>query len=682
MMGREMMKVGSICRGAAALLGALLILALPVTARAQEEGPPLWLVATGDTVLIQLARTPAVNYGFVVDRIGPDGEERITPAPIYPVRSPGLAASILGPDLPQVLEILETADQTQILRRLQRDRFTAGVASILFRNAAIVLGRFYADTTARPGATYEYRVTFLDEVGEETTTSVSGRVTVEDRLPATPTAAEGSAGNAEARLTWRYDSPYGRTEDFVLGFTIERAIDDGEFEPLREIPHLRTGQEAQVFVDHNVENGRRYHYRVRALDLAGRASEPSPTVTVEPLDSRAPQAPRNLVTEPGDGRVRLSWRISPEASVVGYHVERSTGLDQPYTRLTEELVPVMSPTWLDRTVRGGTQYFYRIVAVNDQGVESPPSNPIAAVPFDETPPEPPVDLAISVVDRQLRITWTPSPSDDVRGYHIYRGEESGAGIRLTELPHEGTQYIDRGFEDGGLQPGGVYTISITAVDHSFNESVEATMVVEVPDDEPPAIPSALELRNVEGRLVEISWSSAGSLDLDHYRVTRETVASPSAGTAIGPESRVEIGAVPADGRLRVRDEEVETGAEYRYRVVAVDRAGNVGEAAEATLHVTRLAAPPSTRRVVARVVEGGVAVRWERVVDDELVGYRVYRSTIPTGVFTPISEVIPPTSALEFIDRGGSPSFYYQVRAVDRSGNESRPSEAVRAGGS
>lgn len=85
---------------------------------------------------------------------------------------------------------------------------------------------------------------------------------------------------------------------------------------------------------------------------------------------------------------------------------------------------------------------------------------------------------------------------------------------------------------------------------------------------------------------------------------------------------------------------------------------------------------------MARVAEGGVAVRWERVVDDELIGYRVYRSTIPTGVFTPVSEVIPPTGALEFIDRDGSPAYYYQVRAVDRSGNESRPSEAVQAGGS
>lgn len=647
------------------LLTIMITLALPAAALAQE-GPPLLLVATGDTVLVQIARPPAINYGFVVDRIGPDGEVRLTEEPVFPVRSAGLAASILGPDLPWVLELLETADEMQLLRRLQRDPFTAGVSSILFRNVAVVLGRLYADTTVTPGAAYEYRITFLDEVGDETSTTLSANVTVTDRRPATPTAATGTPGNAAARLSWYYTSPYGPAEDFVLGFRIEKAVGEGEFQPLGHVPHLRTNGEVQEIVDPNVDNGQSYRYRIRAVDLAGRLSAPSAPVTIEPFDDRAPLAPQNLATEAGDGRVRLAWRISPEINVTGYFVERSNGLDQPYTRLAEEPIPTLSPSWVDQTARGGVQYFYRIVAVNDRGLESKPSNPIAAVPFDETPPEPPTGLTAIAADRRLQISWKASPSDDVRGYHIYRGEGPGLAIRLTESPLPGTEYTDLGFDAEGLKPGGRYTIRVAAVDHSFNESTSIETTIEIPDDEPPAAPSALQLRNVEGRLVEISWSSAGSLDLDHYRVTRETVAIPA--------SVLEIGVVPASGRLRLRDEAVRTGTEFRYRVVAVDHAGNIGEPAVATLHFRRLAAPPSTRRVVARLVANGVALNWERVIDDELAGYRVYRATIPTGVYEPVSELIPHDRAREFIDHGGGPGHYYQVRAVDRSGNESRPS--------
>jgi fibronectin type 3 domain-containing protein len=563
------------------------------------------------------------------------------------------------------------------------------VSSILFRNVAVVLGRLYADTTVSPGAAYEYRITFLDELGDETSTILSARVTVTDRRPAPPTAAIAAPGNAEAKLSWRYTSPYSPAEDFVLGFRIEKAVGEGEFQPLGQIPHLRTNEEVQEFVDPNVDNGQSYRYRVRAVDLAGRMSEPSVTMTVEPFDDRAPLAPQNLATEAGDGRVRLAWRISPEVNVTGYFVERSTGLDQPYTRLAEEPVPALSPSWVDQTARGGVQYFYRIVAVNDRGLESKPSNPIAAVPFDQTPPEPPKGLTATVVDRRLELRWEPSTSDDLRGYHIYRGEGSGLAVRLTESPLPGTGYTDLGFDGGGLKPGGRYTIRVAAVDHSFNESTSIETMVEVPDDEPPAAPSALELRNVEGRLVEISWSSAGSLDIDHYRVIRETVMASAgaragepvgAGAPTGPASDLEIGAVPASGRLRLRDEAVSTGTEYRYRVVAIDHAGNIGEPAVATLHFKRLAAPPATRRVVAKLVADGVALNWERVIDDELAGYRVYRATIPTGVYEPISELIPHDRAREFIDHGGGPGHYYQVRAVDQSGNESRPSTPTRAG--
>ncbi len=669
------------------LITLLVGLAYPTGAPAQER-PPLWLVTTADTVLIQIAQPPATNHGFVIDRIGPDGAvERITTAPVFPVRAPGLAAAILGNDLPQLMELLETGDETQLLRRLQADRFTAGVSSILFRGAAVVLGRFYADTTARPGTSYEYRVTFLDHLGAETSNRLAARVTVADRLPAAPHTTTGQAGNAEARLAWRYASPHDVAHDFVLGFQIERAVGDGEFRRLTELPHLRTDREFQEYIDLNVNNGWTYRYRVRAVDLAGRLSGPGAVITVQPFDDRPPLSPQDLVTEGGDGRVRLAWRMSPELNVTGYHVERSAGLDQPFTRIVNELIPVTSPAWTDLTVRGGTQYFYRVVAINDQGKESRPSNAIPAVPFDETPPAPPAGLAATVVDRQIRIRWEPSPSDDVLGYHIYRGDGPDHAVRLTTRPHEALEYIDLGYEGAGLNPGRRYIIRVSAVDHSYNESPAIETIAEIPDDEPPAAPTALQLRNVEGRLVEISWSSGGSLDVEYYRLTRYAGAAQGGagaggtGGAGGTAVPVQIGIVPASGALRLRDEAVERGVEYRYHLVAVDSAGNISEPTEAGLQFRRFAAPPSSRRVVVRVVEGGVRVSWERVVDDELAGYRVYRADLPTGVYEPVSELITPDLPLEFTDQGGRLDHYYMVRAVDRSGNESRPSPAARAGG-
>jgi hypothetical protein len=91
--------------------------------------------------------------------------------------------------------------------------------------------------------------------------------------------------------------------------------------------------------------------------------------------------------------------------------------------------------------------------------------------------------------------------------------------------------------------------------------------------------------------------------------------------------------------------------------------------------------PPPPRHVAVRAVEAGVEVRWERVASDDLAGYRVYRARTPTGVYEPISELIPADADRVFVDAGADGLHYYRVRAVDVSGNESRPTEPRRVPG-
>jgi fibronectin type 3 domain-containing protein len=636
---------------------------------AAQERPQLWLVAHGDTVLVHVPEPPVANHGFVVYRTAPGGSpELLTPDPVTPVRQPALAAALLGDDLPRVMDMLRATDDVQALRRLEADPIAAGVASTLFRPAAVVLGRFFADTTAVAGAEYEYRVVFLDALGEETAEVRTGSVRVADVRPPAATGLAATAGSYEAGLSWRFPVYAGSALDFVLGFHVYRAGGAADFERVTETPVLRGVDEVQRYVDRRVRNDETYRYIVRAVDLAGREGAAGDAITVRPFDDSPPSVPANVVTEPGDGQVRLAWRMSPELNVVGYYVERSTGLDQPFERMVAEPVPVSSPTWLDAAVRGGTQYFYRVIAINEHGRESRPSNAISALPFDHTPPEPPVDVAASARGRSVEVRWSPSPSDDVQGYHVYRGEVDGELVRLTTRPVPATEFVDTGFGNDGLRAGGRYIIRVAAVDHSLNESESVLAEVAIADDEPPVAPTALHAQPVEGRFIELTWMPGGSHDVERYVVTR----------VVGATS-VEVASVPASAPLRVRDTDVVRGTEYAYRVVAMDSAGNRSEPVEARLLLRGTEPPPAPRHVSARLLEGGgVSVQWERVVDDELVGYRVYRATIPTGVYEPVSEIIPPGAPLSYTDQAGAASHYYAVRAVDRSGNESRPAPGVQ----
>jgi fibronectin type 3 domain-containing protein len=72
--------------------------------------------------------------------------------------------------------------------------------------------------------------------------------------------------------------------------------------------------------------------------------------------------------------VELSWAISPEGDLAGYHVYRSGREDTPGEPVDHELLP--SPTFRDISVVPGKRYFYRVSAADRAGNESPLSSTV------------------------------------------------------------------------------------------------------------------------------------------------------------------------------------------------------------------------------------------------------------------------------------------------------------------
>lgn len=639
-----------------------------------QETPGLFLVATGDSVRILLPDPGAGHQGFFVYRGTPGGTlERITPAPVRPVRDPAGARAVLGDQLPMVMRALRAADEGEVLQRLRGDDFTANVLSFLSDRVARVLGRYHVDTGLTPGSEYEYRVVLADAWGEETDRFRQGRVRITDIVPPAPGRLSAEARpDGTVALEWSHPPYTGDPADLVVGFHLYRAAGSEAEVRITETPVLRNDAAPPVFVDQGAREGAQNRYRVRAVDLAGREGPAGDPVSVTPADTRPPGIVAGLRAEAGESRVRLTWRMSPELDVVGYHVERSVGLDRPYERITPQPVPVRQPAWSDDTVTGGVQYFFRVVAVDARGNESAPSNAVDAVPVDRTPPAPPTNLTAEPVERNLVIDWTPSPSPDVQGYYVYRGGAGDRPVRLVERPVDAARFVDTGYEGAGLAPGRSYRVTVTAVDRSWNESEAATVEVTVPDDQPPGAPTGFRARNVEGRYVELAWAASPSLDVMEYVVSRGV--EPAAGVA--PSDPEEVLRIPAHAPRSARDTTVVLAESYEYRLVAVDTAGNRSEPAVDRIHFRDLTPPPSPRHAAVRSVEGGLEVRWERVASRDLAGYHVYRSLLPTGSFERITDA--PVTELRHLDEGGRAEHYYVVRAVDRSGNESAPSPAVR----
>lgn len=658
--------------GIVVLLAGVLLAGLPAPA-ASQQAPELMLGARDTTVWLYVPRPPEPNHGFVVYRTGPDGEERrLTETPVRPLEEPGAFAAAVGPERARAMATVDADDALALLRGVQTTPLTSHVMSLLYRGVARGLGRGYLDPDVEPGESYRYRVVYVDADDDETDAVRAGTIDVVARAPQPPAEVGAEAVPHEVVVAWEYPAYTGDPTDIVVSFEVERAEADGSFRRVTRDPVVRNDAAPLRFVDRAVVPGRSYRYRVRAKDMVDRVGPPSEPVTAVTADPRPPRPPPGLETEAGDGEVLLRWRIAPDPRVAGYVVERSMGIDQPYERLNEALVPAMEPTYLDTTAEGTVRYFYRVASADSAGRVGPSSNGIVAAPHDWTPPAPPsAGPQVDVVERQLRIRWTPSPSADVIGYHVYRGDAENRMGRLTETPLEDTTFFDPGFDGDGLRPGQRYVVSVTAVDRAYNESDPALVEAAIPDDEPPAPPTGLVLESHHGRHTVIRWSGSPSLDVDRFVLQR---AGPDTAGA------VTIGERPVDAPRRLRDTTAVTGATYEYRLVAVDTAGNRSAPAVDTIALVDPSPPPAPRHAAAEATAEGVTIRWERVVDPDLAGYRVYRASIPTGSFTAVSPLIPADGERVYVDPEGEPGHYYTVRAVDTSGSTSRPSPAVSGG--
>jgi hypothetical protein len=137
--------------------------------------------------------------------------------------------------------------------------------------------------------------------------------------------------------------------------------------------------------------------------------------------------------------------------------------------------------WFDDATRGIVNYI-----------------PYLPTPETEAPISPPTSLSATTEDLVINLTWSPNPEADVAGYKVYYDTDSGYPYNGIGA-NEGSSGIDVGnvtnYQLSGLMGGTTYYITITAYDHSGDESWYSKEVsVIIPDFSITASPDWLVIR--------------------------------------------------------------------------------------------------------------------------------------------------------------------------------------------
>lgn len=576
--------------------------------------------------------------------------------------------------------ISETEDR-EILYTLRNDHSIGMLASFLHHEVADALGRLWIDSDVEPDESVIYTLEVLNEFDQPIDLQFNHTVQAEPTIPEPPSALDAEHDGRFVTIRWNYPRNSPGEDDTVLRFDVVHRISPDEYRVMNPDVIIRDNARDNYEYEFTVPRlGQTYTFDVIAVDITGQKSQPGEGIEIEVFDNRPPGFITDVQGFVNDnGYATITWPIATEARAAGYNIYRaeSSAQDAELTLITPEPVPVHQTSYVDSLAgRSGESelHFYRVTVISHAGIESKTSNAaMVHMPVLEPPP-PPSSLEAEILDDGgVLLTWeAPEVPERFETWVVMRRE---IGLRATDTEIRvnadsllENRFVDYGTTRLGLTEGAEYEYRVASQDGDKFTSEFLSVTVTIPKETPPEAPANLRALNENGYRVQLNWNPSGDPFIESYQLYRSVSGIPDS-----------LIADIKHPKLTYRDEDVEAGKTYTYRISATDSFGNTSELSTPdTVFVRTFNRPRTVRNVRAEELEdGGVEIRWEPVPDSDLAGYRVFRSSIPTGVFEEVHPELIEKN--RFVDPGGSRDMWYIVRVYDSSTNESRASEPVQA---
>jgi fibronectin type 3 domain-containing protein len=282
--------------------------------------------------------------------------------------------------------------------------------------------------------------------------------------------------------------------------------------------------------------------------------------------------------------------------------------------------------------------------------------------------------------RSVPLRWDPVLAGDVGGYAIERAtREEGPFQRIAVvLGRFSISYHDRGADlaskvraresAGDLGDGNTYYYRVRPFDSFGHLGAQVSPPQAGTTAKPPAAPAAFRAYSQLPRQVALSWEPLADPTVTGYVVLRSPSANGNFLTIARLSDRFATTFLDRGlGDLRV----------FYYRVAAVNGAGGVGEATQAVRAVTKPDPLPPAGVRVAEQALGRNVVAWERNVERDLAGYRLFRRRAGAERDELVAEVNADTVRVADDAVGAGEPLRYAVLAFDRDGLESELSDAI-----
>lgn len=251
-----------------------------------------------------------------------------------------------------------------------------------------------------------------------------------------------------------------------------------------------------------------YSFAVSAVNAAGQGPFTG-TVSLQVGPSAVPSVPLNFSVTYAHGILTLAWaQPATGGPILHYRVGASgPGFPSGSTPVTGTSISVAAPLATGR-------YSFAVSAVNDVG--NGPYTPLVDLQVGPTTvPSVPLNLAATIVNDILTISWDP-PASGLPSYYRLHAGSSGAG-GVTQVNATSVSVPVAG------APPSTLLVAVSAVNDVGEGPIAGPLTVILGPTAPPSVPQQLTANVVAGQLL-VSWNPPATGPVDGY-VLRATGTS-------------------------------------------------------------------------------------------------------------------------------------------------------------
>lgn len=275
---------------------------------------------------------------------------------------------------------------------------------------------------------------------------------IDSIAPLPPIALEGKIDSlGVVKLKWK-----ANTERDLYGYKVFRGnTPQEEFSQLTQLVHTKA--EFTDKVDVNSLNGKVY-YKLIALDKRYNESDFSSILEIKKPDKIKPTSPVIENYELDENFIKLIFIQSSSDDVKKHILYRRTDLEKNWTTILEFTDKQLSE-YKDTSFDSERKYYYIIVAVDESGNESEPSEPFIATPVPKivTKAITNFDFQVDRKNKNIALFWSAKGKKIVE-YQLYKRKKGADFILYRVFPFKDKMR----FVDEVLSLGNVYEYALKA----------------------------------------------------------------------------------------------------------------------------------------------------------------------------------------------------------------------------